>query len=96
MTGKSKQGVTDYQTRIRTAWGKQVAAILETGRLLIEAKDRLPHGASGKMFEGDERLPFRTRNSALLDENRSASGDPRILGICRRRGGHFTFFRAFR
>jgi hypothetical protein len=56
MTGKSKQGVTDYQTRIRTAWGKQVAAILETGRLLIEAKDRLPHGASGKMFGGRRAL----------------------------------------
>jgi hypothetical protein len=46
MTGKRGKG--DYQTRIRAAWGKHVPGIIETGRLLLEAKEgpkRVPHGA---------------------------------------------------
>jgi hypothetical protein len=41
---------------IRTAWCKTVAAFIETGRLLNEAKRELPHGSFMEMI--DHRLPF--------------------------------------
>ena len=42
--------------RICTAWSKTVAAFIETGRLLNEAKRELPHGTFMQMI--NHRLPF--------------------------------------
>src|SRR5215472_16567722 len=44
-----------YAGRIRTAWQKGVVSILETGRLLIEAKRELPGGFYAMVAE---QLPF--------------------------------------
>jgi hypothetical protein len=47
-----------WRDRIAAEWRKSVEGIINTGKLLIEAKAALAHGEWGKMFLGDERLPF--------------------------------------
>jgi hypothetical protein len=65
--GKKRQRASTYQIRIKAAWGKQIPCILETGRLLIEAKAKLvPYGKWGKMFEGADRLPFGQETARCL------------------------------
>jgi hypothetical protein len=39
-----------FAAQINATWQKSVEAIIETGRLLIKAKDKLPHGAWLDMF----------------------------------------------
>jgi hypothetical protein len=46
----------EHVRRITTAWQKTVANIIETGRLLIEAKDDIGHGAFQEMIRS--QLPF--------------------------------------
>lgn len=50
--------------RIGSAWQKSIDAIFETGRLIAEAKEALPHGAFGKMIESD--LPFGAATARKL------------------------------
>jgi hypothetical protein len=50
--------------RIDGVWQQSVAAIIETGRLLAEAKASLPHGEFGKMITGE--LPFSARTAQRL------------------------------
>jgi len=52
--------VDEYVERIATAWQNAVDSIIETGRLLIQAKGELKHGEWGKLFQ-DRRLPFSQR-----------------------------------
>jgi hypothetical protein len=47
--------VADYVKRITATWQKSVTTIIDTGRLLIEAKAKLPHGSFQKMVK---KLPF--------------------------------------
>jgi hypothetical protein len=47
---RRRQALIHLQVRIAAAWRQQVASIFETGRLLIEAKAKLGHGAWGAMF----------------------------------------------
>ena|SRR5215204_3458378 len=56
----------DFAARITVAWKKQVQSILETGRLLIEAKDALGYGHWGAMIE--RKLPFGERTAQSLME----------------------------
>lgn len=53
-----------WPQRISAAWQKSVEGILETGRLLIEAKAALPHGSFLKMVE--EELPFKENTARRL------------------------------
>jgi N6-adenosine-specific RNA methylase IME4 len=53
-----------WTERIRDVWQQSVAAIMETGRLLAEAKAKLPHGEFGKMITGE--LPFSARTAQRL------------------------------
>ncbi len=47
-----------WAQKIRDAWAKSVAAIVEVGRLLCEAKAALPHGEWGCLFLGPRpRMP---------------------------------------
>jgi Protein of unknown function (DUF3102) len=66
----------EWTRRIKVAWAKGVSAFVETGRLLIEAKDALRHGAFIHMIEcGElgfgastaERLMKIARNKVLSD-----------------------------
>jgi hypothetical protein len=52
---------TQWAARISAAWHQSVTSIIETGRLLTEAKAALDHGEWLPMVETD--LPFR-RNTA--------------------------------
>jgi hypothetical protein len=55
----------DYHTRrITSSWRGAVAGIIETGRLLQEAKEALDHGEFGLMV--DEKLPFGRRTAQML------------------------------
>ena len=45
-----------YAPKITLAFQRGVVAFVETGKLLIEAKENLDHGEWGKLFKG--RLPF--------------------------------------
>ena len=53
-----------WAVRIQAACQKSVEAILETGRLLIEAKAALPHGAFDAMVR--DQLPFSIRTAQML------------------------------
>ena len=59
-----------FNVQIAAAWQKQVPLILETGRLLIEAKKELAHGEFYKMIEGKlpgcKKLPFGTNMAGKL------------------------------
>jgi len=54
----------DYVVKIKASWQKSVESILETGRLLIEAKKALKHGQWQDMI--DEKLPFGERTAEML------------------------------
>jgi hypothetical protein len=64
--GKVTRTADDFAERITSAWQKAVASIIETGRLLIEAKNALDHGEFGKMIE--DKLPFGWRTAQRLME----------------------------
>lgn len=53
-----------WALRISKRWQASIDAIIQTGRLLLEAKEALPHGAFGKMIESD--LPFGARTAQML------------------------------
>jgi hypothetical protein len=56
--------VDGYVKRITATWQNAAASIIETGRILTEAKRNLPHGEFGKMI--DEKLPFSRRAAQML------------------------------
>jgi N6-adenosine-specific RNA methylase IME4 len=53
-----------WAVRIMDAWRQSVTAIIETGRLIAEAKAALPHGAF--LLLVDEDLPFGRRTAQRL------------------------------
>lgn len=57
-------GRAEWVSAIRASVGDQVAAFVATGRLLIEAKDALPHGEFEAMVNAD--LPFKTRAAEMF------------------------------
>lgn len=54
----------DWAGAISGAWRKSLEAVLETGRLIREAKDALPHGEFTAMVERE--LPFGERWAQML------------------------------
>lgn len=54
----------DWVRRIHGVWQQSVEAIIETGRLLIQAKAELPHGEFGSMIR--KELPFVARTAQML------------------------------
>ena len=56
----------EYVQRIGALWGRAQSAFLDIGRLLIRAKDTLPHGEYTTSVE--ERLPFASRTAYQLRE----------------------------
>ncbi len=56
----------EHVRRITAAWQKTVANIVETGRLLIEAKDDIGHGGFQEMIRAE--LPFSPRTAQRLME----------------------------
>lgn len=52
-----------YVTEIAAAWQKAVGSIIETGKLLNEAKANVNHGDWGKLLR---ELPFRERTAQML------------------------------
>jgi hypothetical protein len=55
---------SDWAARIKAAWQKSVDGIFETGRLLIAAKAKLPHGQFEAMVRNE--LPFGERTAQCL------------------------------
>lgn len=53
-----------WAERITLRWQQSVEGIIDVGRLLIQAKDELPHGEFGKMIKTD--LPFGERAAQML------------------------------
>lgn len=62
-----------FADQITAAWNKTRDGILEAGRLLIEAKAALPHGAFTAMVENG--LPFTARTAQILMK---VAGDQRL------------------
>lgn len=60
------QGPDDYVSEISQLWTRAQTAFLDIGRLLIRAKDHLPHGEYVASVE--ERLPFSGRTAYQLRE----------------------------
>jgi hypothetical protein len=56
----------DYVQRIAALWGRAQSAFLDIGRLLIRAKETLPHGEY--MTAVEQRLPFASRTAYQLRE----------------------------
>lgn len=61
-----------WAARITERWRASVQAIIDVGRILLEAKARMPHGAFGDMCE--TQLPFSARTAqrlmAIASDNR--------------------------
>jgi Protein of unknown function (DUF3102) len=55
---------SNWAARIKAAWQRSVDAIFETGRLLIAAKAKLPHGRFERMVQNE--LPFGERTAQAL------------------------------
>jgi hypothetical protein len=55
----------DWVKRISRRWFKVVESIIETGRLLIKAKEELGHGRFGEMIQRGDML-FRARTAQCL------------------------------
>jgi hypothetical protein len=53
-----------WAARITERWRASVESIIESGRLLLRAKDALPHGEFGAMCE--RLLPFSARTAQML------------------------------
>lgn len=51
----------EYAERITVCWQKSVASVIEAGRLLTDAKAKLPHGDFSKL-----KLPFSDRTAQML------------------------------
>jgi hypothetical protein len=62
----TERNIRNHQLKIKAAWQKAVSSIVETGQLLIKAKEALEHGEWGKMFEGDDKLPFGQETARQL------------------------------
>jgi N6-adenosine-specific RNA methylase IME4 len=64
--GRDRQeaGRSAWAVRIESAWRSAVTGVMETGRLLAEAKAALPHGAFTAMIEAD--LPFKPSTAQRL------------------------------
>ncbi len=60
------QSPGDYVEAIERLWNKAQSAFLDIGRLLIRAKETLPHGEYVAAVE--ERLPFAARTAYQLRE----------------------------
>src|SRR4051794_472857 len=56
----------DYVETIKQLWGRAQSAFLDIGRLLIRAKEALPHGEYTAAVEA--RLPFSSRTAYQLRE----------------------------
>lgn len=62
----------EHALKIKAAWQKAVTSIIETGRLLIEAKKKLPPGVYGSMFGAirsahtEPLVPFSKRTAERL------------------------------
>ena len=57
---------SDYVEAIEQLWGKAQSAFLDIGRLLLRAKEELPHG--DYMAAVEQRLPFASRTAYQLRE----------------------------
>jgi hypothetical protein len=62
--GDGRRSVHYFVECITAQWNKQVETILETGRLLIQAKDELPHGKFSVMVA--KQLPFGPRAAQMM------------------------------
>jgi N6-adenosine-specific RNA methylase IME4 len=62
-----------WAERITACWRASVTAIVDVGRLLMDAKAALPHGSFGQMIELD--LPFTARTAQML---MAIAADPRL------------------
>jgi hypothetical protein len=64
----TRRTAQDFAAQIRTTWQKAVKSIIETGKLLIDAKTSLAHGKWQTMFDekNPQRLPFGERTAEML------------------------------
>jgi hypothetical protein len=62
-----------WAARIAACWRASVESIIEVGRLLIAAKNALPHGSFGEMIDGN--LPFTASTAQRL---MTIAGDQRL------------------
>ena len=53
-----------WAIEIRKAWQRSIEGILETGRLLVQAREALPHGGFEIMVR--DQLPFGARTARML------------------------------
>jgi len=71
-----------HRDRIAAAWGKQVESIIETGQMLIEAKDEIGHGVYESMVQ--TQLPFGPRTAhrlKIIAENRIISNRTHVSDL---------------
>lgn len=73
--------VDHFIEEITAAWNKQVAAIIEVGKLLIRAKDELEYGQFTEMI--GRRLPFgeRTAQRLMKIAKHPLLSDPTLMSV---------------
>jgi hypothetical protein len=62
---RERTSPSEWTVRIAGAWTQAAAAVLETGKLLNEAKRALPHGEFARMLQSSD-LPFSERTAQRL------------------------------
>lgn len=60
------EGPQDWADAINTEWRKTIEGILGAGALLVQAKESLPHGEWGKLWECERPLTFGDRAAQYL------------------------------
>jgi hypothetical protein len=67
---RNAQTAAEFNVQAGAAWQKQIESIVETGRILIEAKETLAHGEFYPMIRGElpncKKLPFGTGTADML------------------------------
>ena len=72
-----------WADRISTQVGKSVEALIEVGRLLVQAKADLPHGEWGRLFS-EELIPFSQNTAGQLmaiSSNRILSNSAHVQNL---------------
>ena len=83
----AKPTVQFFVKEIAATWRKSVENIIDTGRLLIRAKQELSHGKFQKMFGDksslDDKLPFSLRKAEMLMKiaEHPVISDPKLVSL---------------
>jgi len=79
--GNEPQTVEEWREFIVEPWQKAVESIIETGKRLIHAKEKVEHGQWLKIFEGNKPFSERTAERLMAIARHSILSNPANLPV---------------